>query len=116
MTINGVVSFSLMKNRVCIFLLIRILLKTMPRKFQGLCSKSLGDSSKDRCFLSLHNDSKKMFVNKNKGKWFFNILTMLSDYVYIDLKFYGKLRASISFPLKSVFTCSFLLQRREHKA
>ena len=51
-----------MRSRVCIFLT-RILIKTMSRKFYGICARTSCDSSEDHYFSRFYHDSKNMLLN-----------------------------------------------------
>ena len=89
-------------NRVCIFLLIRILVRTMSRKIHGLCIKSFADLVKYHYFLRFRNRSRNIFVVKREKNLFFIFLIMLPKSVHMDWKFLGSLESSITFVLKSI--------------
>ena len=66
------VSFCLMRSRVCIFLLTRILVKIISKKFQLFCAKTFGDSEK-YCHLSMR---------AAKGIFFIKLIMLLRAYSY----------------------------------
>ena len=61
----GKVSLWSMYSRIRIFLLTRILMKTISRKFNQLCAKTLGESAKGRYYLRLYGN-RSIF---EKFKW-----------------------------------------------
>ena len=46
----------------------QILVKTISKKFSGLCGKNFGDFTKDCYRLRIFNASRNMLVNISKGK------------------------------------------------
>ena len=66
------VSICLTMSLVCFFLLKRILVKTMSRKFHKRSTYSFEDLAQDCYFVRLHNGSRNIFVNKSEGNCFFH--------------------------------------------
>ena len=60
----------LKRSRVHSFLLEKILVKTMSRKFQGICARSFGGSVKYCYCLRLHNARRGRTVNTSKWRCF----------------------------------------------
>ena len=67
--------FSSFRSPVCVFLLIRVIDKTMLRTFHRLCTESFSKLSNHRYFSRLHNDIKNR-LNTGEGNWFFKFLML----------------------------------------
>ena len=96
--------FYFLINRVCIFLLTRILVRTMSRKIPGLCIKSFAGLVKYYYFLRFRTGSRNIFVNKKQKNFFFIFLIMLPKSVHMGWKFIWSLASSITFCVKKYFT------------
>ena len=82
----------LMKIHFLVFVLTRILVKTLSRKFYVLYAKSFGDSANGRYFLRFRDGSKNMFVNTNKGNCLFIFLITLLKHLLMGWKFHWNIK------------------------
>ena len=99
------VSVSLMRSRVHIFLSIRILVKILSREFHGIYDKSSRDSEKKR-FLIKITENGSMGKIRNILEMFFIFPIILSKLVWYELKIWRNeeiLKSSISFILNYIF-------------
>ena len=80
-----------LRNNVCIFLLIKIMLKN---DF-GLRWKSFGGSVKDRYFSISYNDWRNMFININKKNCLLIFFEMFLKHVKMGWQFQGTLKLSV---------------------
>ena len=80
-----------LRNNVCIFLLIKIMLKN-DFGFRG---KSFGGSVKDRFFSMSYNDWRNMFININKKNCLLIFFEMFLKHVKMGWQFQGTLKLSV---------------------
>ena len=107
----GMAFVCLMSSCILFFLLTTILVKTMSMKSQGLYTKSFSDSAKDCYFLRFHSDSRNIFVNTSKGKFFFHFSDSVAKNVHMGWKFQGALKSSIP----SFFSCTWRITYKSPK-